>query len=315
MNQNATIFVSGASGMVGSQLVAHLRREGYTNLLTPTRHDLDLTDREAVIAYFERHRPQFVFLLAAKVGGIQANISDPVGFLTENLRIQDACFSAVERIRPEKTLFLGSSCIYPRECQQPMPETALLTGPVEPTNEGYALAKIVGLKTAQYLTRASGIRVVCPMPCNLYGTGDHFDFERAHVLSSLVRRFVDARDTQQSSVTVWGDGSARREFLHVDDVIRAMLFFMEAVDTADVINVGSGEDVSIRELATMIGELVGFAGSIIWDRSKPNGMPRKCLDISRLKSLGFSPSISLVDGLTRTITEYEDLKRFQGELP
>jgi len=300
--------------MVGRRLAEHLRKQGFTNLLTPTREELDLTDRRAVMAYFDEYRPRFAFLLAAKVGGIQANMSDPLEFLTENLRIQDACFAAVERTRPDKTLFLGSSCIYPRECPQPMSESALLTGPVEPTNEGYALAKIVGLRTAQYLARSRDLKIVCPMPCNLYGTGDHFDLDRAHVLSSLVRRFVDARDAGAPSVTVWGDGSARREFLHVDDVVRAMLFFMESVDTEAVINVGPGTDVAIKELANMIRELVRFPGDIIWDRTKPNGMPRKCLEISKLSSLGFSPTVSLLDVVQRTIHEYEVLKTVEGGL-
>lgn len=297
--------------MVGSRLRHFLEAQGCSQLLAPTREELDLTDRAKVIAYFERHKPEYVFLLAAKVGGIQANASDPLGFLTENIRINDACFAAVERSRPRKTLFLGSSCIYPRECVQPMPEGALLTGALEPTNEGYALAKIVGLRTAQYLARATNLNIVCPMPCNLYGTGDHFDLERAHVLSSLVRRFVDARESAASKVTLWGDGTARREFLHVDDLVRAMLFFMESVESSEIVNVGPGDDVSILELATMIRELVGFQGGIEWDSGKPNGMPRKCLEVSKLKSLGFSPEVSLLEGLRRTISEYEVLRSIE----
>lgn len=309
INRSAKIFISGASGMVGGQLAKTLREMGFCEILTPSRSELDLRERSAVIAYFEKHQPEYVFLLAARVGGIQANINDPLGFLSDNLRVQDACFAAVERTRPTKTVFLGSSCIYPRECAQPMPESALLTGPLEPTNEGYALAKIVGLKTAQYLAKTRDLRIVCPMPCNLYGSGDHFDFERAHVLSSLVRRFVDARDTDTRTVTLWGNGSSRREFLHVSDMVRALLFFAEHVDTSEIINVGPGTDVSIAELAELISLQTGYQGDIEWDTSKPNGMPRKCLDVSALKALGFETTISLTEGITRTIHEYETLKQ------
>jgi GDP-L-fucose synthase len=305
----AKVFISGATGMVGGQLARTLRNLGFSALLTPSRSELDLQDRAAVISYFEKHRPDYVFLIAARVGGIQANIDNPLCFLTENLRIQDACFAAVEQTRPEKTVFLGSSCIYPRECSQPMQERALLTGPLEPTNEGYALAKIVGLKTAQYLAKTHNVKIACPMPCNLYGTGDHFEYERAHVLSSLVRRFVDARDSDTPSVTLWGDGSARREFLHVADMGRALLFFAEHVDTSDIINVGPGNDVSIAELAQLISTTVEYRGEIKWDTTKPNGMPRKCLDVSALNALGFEASIPLMEGIQQTVREYEQLKK------
>ena len=309
IDRSSKIFVSGCAGMVGGQLVQTLKELGFSKLLTPTRKDLDLRERGAVISYFEHHRPEYVFLLAARVGGIQANVSDPVGFLTDNLQIQDSCFAAVERTRPSKTVFLGSSCIYPRECIQPMPESALLTGPLEPTNEGYALAKIVGLKTAQYLARSRDLNIVCPMPCNLYGSGDHFDFERAHVISSLVRRFVDARDSGDRRVTLWGDGTARREFLHVSDMVRALIFFAECVKTSEIINVGPGTDVSISELAELIRSLTGYQGEVCWDVSKPNGMPRKCLDVSKLSGFGFETSVSLAEGIFQTIREYEGLKQ------
>jgi len=305
----AKVFISGATGMVGGQLARTLRNLGFSALLTPSRSELDLQDRAAVISYFEKHRPDYVFLIAARVGGIQANIDNPLCFLTENLRIQDACFAAVEQTRPEKTVFLGSSCIYPRECSQPMQERALLTGPLEPTNEGYALAKIVGLKTAQYLAKTHNVKIACPMPCNLYGTGDHFEYERAHVLSSLVRRFVDARDSDTPTVTLWGDGSARREFLHVADMVRALLFFAEHVDTSEIINVGPGNDVSIAELAQLISAAVEYRGEIKWDTTKPNGMPRKCLDVSALNALGFEASIPLMEGIQQTVREYEQLKK------
>lgn len=307
VDRSTRIFISGSAGMVGGQLVQTLRELGFSRLLIPTRKELDLRERENVISYFEHHRPEYVFLLAARVGGIQANVADPVGFLTDNLRIQESCFAAVERTRPVKTVFLGSSCIYPRECIQPMPESALLSGPLEPTNEGYALAKIVGLKTAHYLARTHGLTIVCPMPCNLYGSGDHFDFERAHVISSLVRRFVDARNSGAQTVTLWGNGTARREFLHVSDMVRALLFFAEHVNTPEIINVGPGTDVSISELADLIRSLTGYQGTVCWDVTKPNGMPRKCLDVSRLNGLGFKASVSLPEGIFQTIREYEEL--------
>ena len=307
MERDAALLVTGGSGMVGSALLRELTRLGYSHALSPQRGQLDLADRSAVQAYFEIHRPAYCFMLAARVGGIQANMDDPLGFLSDNLCIEQNLFSACEKFPPKKCLFLGSSCVYPRDCPQPMREEYLLSGPLEPTNEGYALAKIAGLKMAQFLHKRSGILTVCPMPCNLYGTGDHFDLQKAHVLSSLVKRFVDARRSAADSVTLWGNGSARREFLHVDDIVRAMLFFMEKVESTDIMNVGAGADISIRELAQLVCQVSGFRGQILWDTSKPNGMPRKCLDVSRVSALGFKPQISLQEGIERTVREYETL--------
>ena len=314
MDKTATILVTGATGMVGGALLRRLHAEGYARAFGPPRKDLDLSDRAAVMSWFERHRPQHVFLLAARVGGIVANMSDPAGFLEQNLRIEMNLFEACVKFGTKKNVYLGSSCIYPRECPQPMREEYLLTGPLEPTNEGYALAKILGLKMAAYQHRQHGLRTVCPMPCNLYGTGDHFDLEKSHVLSALVRRFVDAQDTRAPSVTLWGTGSARREFLHVDDAVRAMLFFMDRVETPEHINIGPGTDVTIRELALMIAKETGYAGEVRWDSTKPDGMPRKCMDVTRMKALGFVPEVTLAEGIARTIDEYRELKRRGGPI-
>jgi GDP-L-fucose synthase len=308
MNKNSSVLLTGASGMVGAATLRLLNELGFENILTPSRREVNLIDQQEVFSYFNKHQIDYVLMIAAKVGGISANFSDPVGFLDENMRIALNLFAACDRFKTKKNLFLGSSCIYPKECLQPMKEEYLLTGPLEPTNEGYALAKIAGLKLASYYHRQRGLITVCPMPCNIYGTGDHFNLENAHVLSSLVRRFVDARDEGAESVTLWGTGAPRREFIHVDDVGRAILFFMENVETSEHINLGQGTDISINELAQLIATQVGYTGLIKWDSSKPDGMQKKCLDVTRMNELGFSLSVSLVDGIKRTIHEYEVLK-------
>ncbi|MFG0266770.1 MAG: GDP-L-fucose synthase family protein [Rhodopirellula sp. JB055] len=304
VRQEDPIWITGAAGMVGKALAGHLRAKGYTNLLTPTRRELDLCSADAVHDYVAQHRPRHAFLLAAKVGGIAANVSDPVGFLDENMRLVVNQLSACAKAGVEKVLLLGSTCIYPRECAQPMTEESLLTGPLEPTNEGYALAKIAGLRLAQSYQKQMGMQCVLPMPCNIYGTGDHFDLSRCHVLSALVKRFCDAVDQEAESVTLWGTGSAKREFIHVEDVVRGMLHLFDAETEGQIINLGPGNDVSISELAGMIAEQAGFKGKTLWDTSRPDGMPRKCTDNARLKELGFEPRISLNDGIARTIQEY-----------
>lgn len=294
--------------MVGSALAALLQHHSFERLLTPTRKELDLGNPTQVDSYFARYRPDYVFMVAAKVGGIAANKADPVGFLSENVRMQLNLFQACHKYQTRKNLFLGSSCIYPRECPQPMQEEYLLTGPLEPTNEGYALAKIMGLKLAEYYYQQYGLLTITPMPCNIYGTNDHFDFQRSNVLSALVRRFVDAQDEGQPSVTLWGTGTPRREFIHVQDVAEALLFLMEHYDSPDIINVGTGVDVSIRDLGRLIAKQVGYEGEIRWDTSKPDGMFRKCLDVSKLTRLGFQARIGLEKGIERTISEYRQLK-------
>ncbi len=306
------IFVAGHRGMVGSAIVRALRNLGQDNLLLRSRQELDLCNAADVRRFMHEERPEVVILAAARVGGIQANLDAPADFIFENLQIQNNVIDSAYRSGVKRLCFLGSSCIYPRLCPQPMKEEYLLTGPVEPTNEGYAIAKIAGIKMAQAYHRQYGLDVVCAMPCNLYGPNDCFDLQKSHVLSALVRRFVDARDAGAESVTLWGTGTARREFMHVDDLAEAVLFAMERWKSPEVINIGTGTDVSIRELAEMIARISGFNGRIHWDSTKPDGMPRKCMDVSRLAALGFKPRISLAEGIRRMIQEYTAIKNGSG---
>ena len=308
MNKDATIYIAGHDGMVGSAAVRALEARGYGNLLWRTIDDLDLCDGASVADLFKAHRPDAVVLAAARVGGIQANMDHPAQFLYENLMMQNNVIHQAYLNGVQKLCFLGSSCIYPRLCPQPMKEEYLLTGPLEPTNEGYAVAKIAGLKMIEYYRRQYGFNGISVMPCNLYGTNDHFDPRHAHVLSSLVKRFVDAVDDGQPVVTVWGTGTARREFMHVDDVAAGILFLMEHYESGKFINVGWGEDMTIKELARLIAHETGFDGTIEWDTSKPDGMPRKCLDVSRMNEIGFSPKITLEQGIEQTIREYRQIK-------
>jgi len=313
IDRQSAILVTGTTGMIGGEVLRLLSRYGFQRVLAPARAELELTDQDNVHRYFEEHRPDYVLMLAAKVGGIAANMRDPVGFTDHNLRITLNVFSACHKFKTRKNLFLGSSCIYPMNQSEPIVEAQLLSGPLEPTNEGYALSKIVGLKLAKYYHEQYGMVTVCPMLSNVYGTGDHFDLDRAHVLSALVRRFVDARDTGHLEVALWGSGIARREFLHSEDAARAILFFMDEVVSSDHINVGAGKDITILELAGLIAREIGYQGEVRWDRSKPDGMLRKCLDTSRLQKLGFQPNITLLQGIRRTIGEYETIKN-SGEL-
>lgn len=309
IDRKSTILITGTTGMVGGEVLKLFQSEGFEKILAPARAELNLTDSTNVNQYFERHRPEYVLMLAAKVGGIAANIADPVGFADENLRINLNLYDACFRYKTRKNLFLGSSCIYPKDISELIVEDRLLTAPLEPTNEGYALSKIIGLKMAKYYHEQYGMLTVCPMLSNVYGAGDHFDLSRAHVLSALVRRFVDARDQKSGELTLWGTGVARREFLHSEDAARSILFFMDNVDSADHINVGAGKDVSIKELAGIIASEVGYSGKIQWDSTKPDGMLRKCLDIFKLNELGYKPKVTLLEGIRRTISDYEELKK------
>ncbi len=298
--------------MVGSAIVRELEKNRYEKILTASHGQLDLCDQAAVNHFFNTSKPDCVVIAAARVGGINANRLHPAEFLYENLMIQSNLLHASWEYAAKKVIFLGSSCIYPRECPQPMKEEYLMTGPLEPTNEGYALAKISGIKLAQYYQQQYGMDVLCPIPCNLYGTNDHFNLETAHVLAALVKRFVDAKKNDDAKITLWGTGSAKREFLHVDDFSRALLLLMGRWEKPDIINVGSGTDISIRDLAIRIRNKVGFEGELVWDTSMPDGMPRKCMDITNIRNLGFSPAISLDDGIASMIDQYMALRSHDG---
>lgn len=300
MEPNARIYVAGHRGLVGSAIVRRLERDGYRNLLTRSHAELDLQDERAVAAFFEAERPDYVFLAAARVGGIHANNAYPADFLRDNLQIQTNVIDAAYRAGCKKLLFLGSSCIYPKHAPQPIKEEYLLTGPLEPTNEWYAIAKIAGIKMCQAYRRQYGFLAISVMPTNLYGPNDNFDLQTSHVLPALIRKFHEAKESGANSVTVWGTGSPRREFLHVDDLADACLFLMRHYDDDALINVGCGADLEIRELAELIRGIVGFEGRIEYDTSKPDGTPRKLLDISRIRALGWSARIPLDEGIRNT---------------
>jgi GDP-L-fucose synthase len=300
MEKSDKIFVAGHRGMVGSALVRRLEAEGFKNLLTRDRSRLDLADESAVVRFFADERPAIVLVAAAKVGGIKANNDFPVEFLLDNLRIQNNVIRSAYESGVRKLLFLGSSCIYPKLAPQPIPESALLTGPLEPTNEAYAIAKIAGIKLCQAFSREHGANFISAMPTNLYGPNDNFDLETSHVLAALIRKAHEAQARKDQKLIVWGTGQPRREFLHVDDLASACLLLLGKYDSPDIVNVGFGEDISIRELAELICEVVGFDGELAWDTSKPDGTPKKLLDVSKLCALGWQPAISLRDGIART---------------
>ena len=283
-NVQAPIYIAGHRGMVGSALWRELERRGATQLIGTAHAELELQDAAAVDAFFAKRKPTYVVLAAARVGGIQANIDAPADFLYDNLAIQNSIYAAALKHGVKKILFMGTSCIYPRDCPQPMREEYLLTGPLEPTNEGYALAKIAGLKLAEFMYKQHGLQSVCVMPPNLYGPNDSFDQKNSHVLAALVRKFVEAKTMSSPSVTMWGTGTARRELMHVDDLARIAIELFSTREIPDIINVGTGEDISIRDLATLVGKTVGYAGKILWDPTKPDGMPRKCLEV--IKRIG-----------------------------
>jgi GDP-L-fucose synthase len=300
MDKSEKIFVAGHRGMVGNALIRRFESEGFTNLPKRDLSQLDLLDESAVAKFFAEEKPAVVILAAAKVGGIKANNDFPVEFLLENLRIQNNVIHAAYENGARKLLFLGSSCIYPKFAPQPIPETALLSGPLEPTNEAYAIAKIAGIKLCQAYAREYGANFISVMPTNLYGPNDNFDLETSHVLAALLRKAHEVKTRKDRKLIVWGSGKPRREFLHADDLASACLLLLEKYDSSEIINVGCGEDISVRELAELICEVVGFDGDLIWDASKPDGTPRKLLDVTKLRALGWKPSIPLRDGIART---------------
>ena len=297
LKESDKIFIAGHGGMVGSALVRRLEASGFTNLLTRDRSRLDLRNESAVAEFFAEEKPDVVILAAAKVGGIKANNDYPVEFLLDNLRIQNNVIRSAFQTGVGKFLFLGSSCIYPKLAPQPISETALLTGPLEPTNEAYAIAKIAGIKLCQAYVRAYGANFISVMPTNLYGPNDNFDLETSHVLAALLRKAHEAKTQNQKELAVWGTGEPRREFLHVDDLAAACLLLLEKYDSPEIINIGCGEDVTIRELAELICDVVGFRGELAWDKTKPDGTPRKLLDVTRIRELGWNPTIPLREGI------------------
>ena len=294
------IFIAGHRGLVGSALVRLYESKPDYEIITRTRDELDLMDRERVRAFFAEHQPRHVILAAARVGGIKANSTHQVEFLLHNLRIQNNVIEAAADHGTDRLLFLGSSCIYPKHCQQPIKEEYLLTSPLETTNEGYALAKIAGLKLCQHYHRQYGRRFISAMPSNLFGPRDNFDLETSHVLPALVRKFHEAKEAGRPCVTLWGTGTPRREFLFVDDLAAACFELLERYDSDEPINVGVGKDVTIAEVAGIVREIVGFAGDIDWDDSKPDGTPRKLMDTSKLTEFGWKPSVSLREGIRLT---------------
>lgn len=305
METNAKIYIAGHRGMVGSAILRNLQAKGYTNFILRSHQELDLTNQQAVAAFFAAERPEYVFLAAAKVGGIGANSDFPAQFLYENLMIQNNILHNAYLRGVKKLMFLGSSCIYPKLAPQPITESALLTGSLEPTNEAYAIAKIAGIKMCDYYRRQYGCRFVSVMPTNLYGPGDNYDLNNSHVLPAMLRKFHEAKVNGDSHVALWGTGTPLREFMHADDMADATVFCMLHYDAEGHVNVGSGEELSIRVLAEQIRDIVGYTGKIVWDASKPDGTPRKLMDSSKLFAMGWKPNIPLREGITQVYREVE----------
>ncbi|HMD73089.1 MAG TPA: GDP-L-fucose synthase [Steroidobacteraceae bacterium] len=305
INHASRIYIAGHRGLVGSAIVRALQQRGHESLLLRTHPQLDLTHQAAVHEFFDRERPEVVILAAARVGGIHANNSHPAAFIRDNLLIQDNVIDAAYRAGVQKFVFLGSSCIYPKLAAQPIKEEYLLTGSLEPTNEWYAIAKIAGIKLCQAYRREFGFNAISLMPTNLYGPGDNFDLQTSHVLPALIRRFHEAKSRGDPSVTIWGTGTPRREFLHVDDLADAVLHLLDTYDDEPIVNIGWSEDVTISELAQLVAAAAGFGGSVLFDASKPDGAPRKLLDTSRLTALGWRPKITLKDGIERTYAWFQ----------
>ena len=300
MEKNSKIYVAGHKGLVGSAITRRLQAEGYSNLIFRTFEELDLMDQVATAKFFETEKPEYVFLAAAKVGGIKANDDFRADFIYQNLQVQNNVIYNAYKNGVKKLLFLGSSCIYPRDCPQPIKEEYFMTGPLEKTNDAYAIAKIAGIKMCESFNKQYGTKFISVMPTNLYGPNDNFDLESSHVLPALIRKFHDAKTQNKNEVVMWGTGKARREFLYVDDLADACVYLINNYSESEIVNIGTGEDIEIAELANLIKEIVGFEGQIAKDLNKPDGTPRKLLDVSKLHSLGWKHKTSLEDGIKKT---------------
>ena len=309
MDSLSKIYIAGHRGLVGSAIVRALKKQGYNNFILRTHSELDLLDQKSATDFFKKEKPEYVFLAAAKVGGIMANRTYPADFIYQNLQIQNNIIHHSYLNGVKKLLFLGSSCIYPKLCSQPIKEEYLLTGELEPTNEPYAIAKIAGIKMCPAYNKQYETDFISVMPTNLYGPNDNFDLENSHVLPALIRKFHEAKINNQNEIVVWGTGAPKREFLHVDDLADACIFLMNNYDNSEIINIGTGEDISIKELAEMIKEITGFTGEINWDASKPNGTPRKLLDVGKLHNLGWKHQINLPDGILSVYEWYQSVNQ------
>jgi len=308
MLKSAKIYVAGSNGMVGSAIIRTLEANGYSNIVVKSSKELDLKNQQAVHDFFNQEQPEYVFLAAAKVGGIHANNTYPATFIYDNIMIQSNVIQAAYEFNVKKLLFLGSSCIYPKFAPQPIKEEYLLTGSLEPTNEAYAIAKIAGLKMCQFYKQQYGCNFISAMPTNLFGINDNFNLENSHVLPALLRKFIEANQNNQHEVSIWGSGSPMREFLFVDDLAEACLFLMENYNGVETVNIGTGEDVTIKELAETIMKIVGFEGNLVFDSSKPDGTPRKLLDVSKINNLGWKHKVTLEEGIKRTLNWIEENK-------
>lgn len=304
MNLDSKIYIAGHNGMVGSAILRKLIELGYTEVKCLSRKELDLTSQLKVNNFFERYKPEYVFLCAAKVGGIKANSEFKADFIYENIMIQSNIINAAKQYGTKKLLFLGSSCIYPKMCQQPIKEEYLLTGPLESTNDAYAIAKIAGIKMCQSYNQQYGTNFISVMPTNLYGYNDNYDLNNSHVLPALIRKFHEAKINNQPHVEIWGDGTPMREFLFVDDLAEACLFLMDNYNDSEIVNIGTGEDLTIKDLAYLIKEVVGFQGNIFFNTQMPNGTPRKLLDVSKITNLGWNHKVSLKEGIGKTYIDY-----------
>ena len=303
MNYDCHILVTGARGLVGSAICRNLKSRGFTNVIEATRDDVDFTNQEDTRNYFVKNTPDYVFLAAAKVGGIGANSTSPADFIYDNLMIQTNTIDSAFSVGVKKLLFLGSSCIYPKDNNTPISEDQMMTGPLEPTNQAYSIAKIAGIEMCRAYRKQYGFNAIAVMPTNIYGPNDNFTSSSSHVIPSMIMRFHQAK-IENTNVTLWGDGSPKREFLHVDDLAEACYVCMEHYDSDEIINIGCGEDISIEQLAHMIASVVQFDGDIVWDTSKPNGMMRKVLNVDKIKTLGWLPKVSLKDGITKVYEDY-----------